>query len=107
MLNDPAVTYPNLVKPQIFAGTGSVLGGGGRLKWRHENPMSGQNSQAVPTLLHWAALLMKEPGEWGLAVLLSHPNWAARPEVAGNDTTIDSLFLKQKDWKSLELVFIS
>ena len=24
MPNDPAVTYPNLVKPQIFAGIGSV-----------------------------------------------------------------------------------
>lgn len=29
MLNDPAVTYPNSVKPQMFMGIGSVLGEGG------------------------------------------------------------------------------
>ena len=49
MLNDPAVTYPNLVKPQIFVGIGSVLGGDGQVWWGHESPMSGQNSQAIPT----------------------------------------------------------
>ena len=49
MLNDPAVTYPNLVKPQIFVGIGSVLGGDGQVWWRHENPTSGQNSQTIPT----------------------------------------------------------
>lgn len=29
MLHDPAVTYPNLVKPQVSVGIGRVLGAGG------------------------------------------------------------------------------
>lgn len=53
MPNDPSVTHPNLVISQLSVGSGSVLGGEGRVgvEWWHENHIRDQSSQAAPPTL--------------------------------------------------------
>lgn len=79
MLHDPAVTYPNLVKPQVSVGIGRVLGAGGVWGREWSGGMRTPRVSRIPRRPHLPCqAAVKGPGEWGGAVLSFYPHRAAR-----------------------------